>query len=146
MDRRNFLIGVGAAAALASTSAVYAENGPAPMIAGMHAPMYAALQRSAAHCMSAGEDCLRHCFGMLSMKDISMAGCIKTSYDMIAACNALQSLAAVNSSHVPALARVTADVCSDCQKQCEKFPDVPECKACAEACANTIDECHKLAA
>lgn len=146
MDRRQFLIGVGAAAALASTSAVYAENDPSPRSAEMHGPMYVVLQTSAAHCLTAGEGCLRHCFGMLSMNDTSMASCAKTSYDMITACTALQSLAAVNSSHVPALARAVAAICLDCQKQCEKFPDVTECKACAEACAVTIKECHRLAA
>jgi Cys-rich four helix bundle protein (predicted Tat secretion target) len=145
MDRRQFLIGVGAAAALASTPAVYAENNPSPMGAEMHGPMYAVLQKSTAHCVTTGEDCLRHCFGMLSMNDTSMAGCIKTSYDMVTACTALQSLADVNSSHVPALARAVAAICLDCQKQCEKFSDVTECKACAESCAVTIKECQRLA-
>ena len=59
---------------------------------------------------------------MLAMKDTSMAGCTNSSYQMIAACGALQTLAAVNSPHVPAFAKVVAQMCEDCQKECEKFP------------------------
>ena len=40
---------------------------------------------------------MRHCLGMLSMKDTSMAGCTDMSYQMITACGALRTLAAVNS-------------------------------------------------
>ena len=73
---------------------------------------------------------MRHCLGMVSMNDASMAGCLQMSFQMITACGALRTLSAVNSPHVPALARVVAQFCVDCQKECEKFPDVAECRAC----------------
>jgi len=146
MQRREFLIGLGAAAALASTTQAFADDKPASGASDMHPAMYAGVQRAAAHCVSAGDDCLRHCFGMLSMNDTSMMGCTKASYEMVAACNALATLAAANSPHVPALAKVVATICADCKKQCDKYPNIPECKACAETCANTISECEKLAA
>lgn len=80
------------------------------------------------------------------MNDAGMAGRTKAAYDMAAACNALQSLAAANSPHVPASAKVAVTICADCRKECEKFPNIAECKACAEACANTINQCGKLGA
>jgi Cys-rich four helix bundle protein (predicted Tat secretion target) len=80
------------------------------------------------------------------MKDTSMAGCTNSFYQMIAACGALQTLAAVNSPHVPAFAKVVAQMCEDCQKECEKFPDVAECKACGDSCKACAGECRKVAA
>ena len=71
MERREFLIGLGAAAALAATAQANAEGMSSAGTAEMHAPMYASLQRASADCVSAGEGCLRHCFGMLSMNDAS---------------------------------------------------------------------------
>jgi hypothetical protein len=52
-------------------------------------------------------------------------------------------LAAVNSPHVPALAKVVAQMCEDCQKECEKFPDVAECKACGDSCKACAEECRR---
>src|ERR1700738_817617 len=37
----------------------------------MHPPKYKALEDSAAKCVVTGNDCLRHCYGMFSMKDTS---------------------------------------------------------------------------
>jgi hypothetical protein len=39
----------------------------------MHPPKYKTLEDSAAKCVVTGNDCLRHCYGMFSMKDTSMA-------------------------------------------------------------------------
>ena len=89
---------------------------------------------------------MRHCLGMLSMKDTSMAGCTNMAYQMIAGCSALRTLAAVNSPHVPAFGKVVAQMCADCQKECEKFPDVAECKACGDSCKTCAEECRKVAA
>lgn len=146
MERREFLIGLGAAATAVSVSQVLAQGAPASGMQGMHGPKYKALEESTAHCVATGGGCLRHCFGMLSMGDTSMAGCTKAAYDMVTGCTALHSLAAVNSPHTPALARAQADICTACQKECEKFPNVPECKACGEACDNCAQECRKVAA
>jgi Cys-rich four helix bundle protein (predicted Tat secretion target) len=146
MKRREFLVGLGAAAAVASASQVLAQGAGAPASSEMHPPKYMALEETSARCVATGDDCLRHCFGMLSMNDTSMAGCTKAAYDVIAGCGALHSLAAVNSPHTPALAKAVADMCTGCQKECEKFPNVPECKACGEACANCAQECMKVAA
>ena len=112
----------------------------------MHPAKYKALEDSTSHCVSTGDACMRHCLGMLSMKDTSMAGCTNAAYQMMAACGALRTLAAVNSPYVPALAKVIAQVCADCQKECEKFPDVAECKACGDSCKTCAEECRKIGA
>lgn len=148
MERREFITALGTAAAMASASKAFAQAAGGGMEAGedMHPPKYKALEEAAGKCVATGNDCLRHCFGMFSMKDTSMAACTKEAYDLVAACAALQSLAAVNSPHTAILAKAVGTVCTDCQKECEKFPRVTECKACGEACKTCAEECRKLAA
>src|SRR5215471_11368480 len=60
-----------------------------------------------------------------------------------AACGALNVLASVNSEHTGRLAKVVAMVCRDCQKECEKWPKVIECKTCGDACKACAAECDK---
>src|SRR5919197_1482558 len=70
----------------------------------MHPPKYKALEDTAAKCVVTGNDCLRHCYGMFKMKDTSMADCADAAYQLVAACAALNTLAAVNSEHTGHLA------------------------------------------
>ncbi len=148
MERREFIASMGIAAALASASQAFAETADAPAMAmhSMHPAKYKALQDDCGHCVATANDCLRHCIGMLAMQDFSMTGCINTAYQVVAACGALQALAAVNSPQVPAFAKATAEICAACQKQCEKYPDVAECKACADSCKACSAECQKIGA
>jgi Cys-rich four helix bundle protein (predicted Tat secretion target) len=148
MERREFIATMGIAAAAVSASRAFAETGDAPATAmhSMHPAKYKTLQDDCGHCVATANDCLRHCIGMLAMHDYSMTACINTAYQVVAACGALQALAAVNSPQVPAFAKATAEICAACQKQCEKFPDTAECKACAESCKACSAECMKIAA
>ncbi len=139
MERREFIAVVGAAAAAAAVSRTFAEE---PM---MHAPKYKSLEDAAAHCVATGNDCLRHCLGMYAMKDTSMSGCADAAYQVVAACGALQALAAVKSPHVAAVAKGVEQICKDCQAECEKYPKVAECKACGESCKACAAECAKVA-
>ncbi len=141
MERREFMAAAGAAAFLAASGEALAEKGAM----SMHPPMFKALQEDCGHCVATANDCLRHCIGMLAMKDYSMTGCINTAYQVVAACGALQALAAVNSPAVPAFAKATAEICAACQKECEKYPDVAECKACAASCKACSEECRRIA-
>lgn len=144
MERREFIAAAAGAAVLAaSREAFAAEEGAAH---SMHPPKYKTLEEAAAKCVATGNDCLRHCIGMAAMKDDSMAGCLNMAYQTVAACGALQALAAVNSTQVPAFAKATAEICAACQKECEKFPDAAECKACGAACKTCAEECRKLGA
>jgi hypothetical protein len=50
---------------------------------------------------------------MYKMKDTSMAGCADSVYQLVAACAALNALAAVNSEHTSHLAKTVEMVCND---------------------------------
>ena len=141
MDRRELISVAGAVALAATVSEAFAAEEPMMM----HAPKYKALEEAAAHCVATGNDCLRHCLGMYAMKDTSMSGCADTAYQLVAACGALQALAAVNSPHVAAVAKGVEKICKACQAECEKFPKVAECKGCGEACRTCAAECAKAA-
>jgi Cys-rich four helix bundle protein (predicted Tat secretion target) len=141
MDRREFIAAAGTVAAAATASQAFAQTGEAPM----HPPKYKALEEAASHCVATGNDCLRHCLGMYAMKDTSMAGCADAAYQLVVACGALQALAAVNSPHVGAVAKGVEQICKACQTECEKFPNVAECKACGESCKACAAECAKAA-
>ena len=111
----------------------------------MHPPKYKALEDSASKCVVTGNDCLRHCYGMFSMKDTSMAACANAAFQLVAACAALNTLAAVNSEHTGHLAKTVEMICNDCKKECDKFPKITECKDCGDACKACADECQKIA-
>jgi Cys-rich four helix bundle protein (predicted Tat secretion target) len=83
---------------------------------------------------------------MYKMKDTSMAECADAPFQLVAGCDALAALAAVNSEHTPHFAKVVSMLCKDCQKECEKYPKVAACKACGEACKACAAECDKIAA
>lgn len=92
-----------------------------------------------ADCIAAGRVCLNHCLRMLGTGNTSMAECSRAVSDMLAICEASESLAAAGSKHLKALATVCITACTDCSKACE--PHVghhAECKACKEACDATI--------
>ena len=142
MQRREF-IAVGTAAAVATATQAFAETNSGAKMEDMHPALYKDLEKAAIECVSTGNDCLRHCIGMFAMKDTSMTECADASLQLVAACNALASLAALNSSHVGALAKTVAAICEDCKKQCDKFPKIAECVACGKACQKCADECRK---
>jgi len=145
MERREFVAAVGAAAALSATRALAEDQITNPHAEHMmHGPKFHALMKTSAECVSTGNECLRHCFGMLSMNDTSMVGCTKAAYDLVSACAALESMAAVNSPLTPTLAKAVGDVCMACKKECDRFPQISECKACGESCKACAEECRKV--
>lgn len=144
MQRREFIATVGTAAAIASASQAFAQATGGGGMEDMHPPLYKALEKASSECVSTGNDCLRHCFGMFAMKDTSMAECADAAFQLVAACQALAALAAVNSSHVGPLAKTVAVICDDCKKQCDKFPKVSECVECGKACQKCAEECRKV--
>lgn len=109
-----------------------------------HPAQFQALSEAAAKCVLDGENNLRHCYEMVAMKDISMAECIKLTHDTIAACRALESLAAVNSPFTRRIAKVVEQVCLACKKECDKFLQFAECKAMAESCGACSEQCRKV--
>ena len=147
MERRDFITAVGAAAAFVTASnAVANEHQHHHTSTGEHhhPPKYKSLSDASGKCVIEGENCLRHCFGMLSMNDASMSDCTKLTYDTIAACRALESLSAVNSTFTPAVAKIVADICHACKKECDKFPQYVECRDMSVACQTCDAECMKV--
>lgn len=140
MDRRELITTTAAFAAFTSVTPAAAQTNDAPMI---HEPQYKPLEEASSHCVATANDCLRHCFSMFAMKNTSMSSCAKAAYQVVAACGALQALAAINSSHTVAVAKAVELICRDCQKECEKWPDIAECKACGESCKACAAECAK---
>ena len=139
MDRREFIAAAGTVAALASASPAFAQE-------EMHPPKYKALEAEALKCVGTGNDCLRHCLSMYKMKDTSMGECADAAFQLVTACDALNTLASVNSEHTGHLAKVVAMVCRDCKKECDKFPKIAVCKACGDSCEACAAECDKVAA
>ncbi len=145
MERREFIATLGAVAVAASATSAFAEESGTAVV-HHHPPKYKGLSDAAAKCVLDGNNCLRHCFGMLTMNDSSMAECTKASYDVVAGCGALEVLAAVNSPHTAALAKAVAEMCIACKKECDKFPQYSECVDMGASCKACADECHKIAA
>ncbi|WP_132256410.1 four-helix bundle copper-binding protein [Methylobacterium segetis] len=148
MERRDFMTAIGAVAALGAIGSAQAhEMGHDHAAHGghNHPPKYKALTETSAQCVSTGNACLRHCFGMLEMKDTSMVSCTMSVRDLIQACTALEALAAVNSPHTAILAKAVGEICTACGKECDKFADIAECKACGASCRACAEECRKIA-
>ncbi|MBF0609946.1 MAG: four-helix bundle copper-binding protein [Magnetococcales bacterium] len=148
MNRRDFITTTGAAAALFLAQAAQAEEKPMDHSGHHHpTPPNMALVQSAANCLVTGQVCLQHCMMLLSMGDTSLVECAKSVSDMLAVCTALQQLAVAKSPHLAAMAKVAADVCDACEKECRKHEAKHlQCKACADACKACSIECRKITA
>ena len=146
MERRDMLKTVAAAVAGAiSSSAMAADHDHHHDHAG--AMRNAGLVASTSDCLKAGEACLAHCIYLLGNGEKEMAACAQSVNEMMAVCTALMKLASQDSKLVPGMAKLAADACANCEKECRKHENKhPECKACAEACAACLKECKKLGA
>lgn len=145
MERREMLKTVAAATLAAmSGSAVAGEhdhhNHKAPK-------KFSALIASSADCVQTGEACLAHCLVLLGQGEKEMAACAQSVNELLAVCAALQKLAGQNSKNTAKFAKLAADVCADCEKECRKHEKKhAECKACADSCAACVKECKAVVA
>ena len=104
------------------------------------------LINGASDCIKTGEACINHCLDLLAQGDKEMAACAKSVNELLAVCAALQRLATVDSKFLPKYAKVSAEVCEACEKECRKHEKKhKECKACADSCAACLKECKKIA-
>ena len=99
---------------------------------------------AAGECQVAGEICQAHCQTMLATGDNSLAACAASVRDMMASCSSLMQMAASNSKHLPAMAKLCSQILQECKDECEKHPEHAECKACAQACDGCLKECKKV--
>jgi Cys-rich four helix bundle protein (predicted Tat secretion target) len=152
MDRRSVLTGLTALAAGAATArAGAATEGEHAHHGAMHHHHHSspdrALLDATAGCLNAGEICLAHCIDLLSTGDTGMAECARNVNQMLAVCGALHALAAQESRHVPALARLAGVTCKECMEACRKHADRhQQCRDCMNSCEACARECARLAA
>ncbi len=151
MNRRELLLGAAAMAATATAGQVFAathEHDHMSMAHDHHAMSSRndKLIAAAADCVLKANICVQHCIDLLGQGDKSMAACARTSSQVAAVCTALQQLASSESKHLPQFAKAAMAVCKECEEECKKTEQHPECKACKEACIACYEECRKIAA
>lgn len=150
MKRRDLFSNSGAVLLATAGGAVFAQDANHAHHAAHHAHMHdapkAGLIAAAADCSAKGQVCVAHCLVLLADGDKAMAACAQSVSQVIALCNALESLAAQQAPLLAALAKVTLDACQACEKECRKHEKHEQCKACAESCVACIKECKALLA
>ena len=138
ISRRDLLIGMGAAAATAyAGSAVSAMPGHDH---SKHSTQQPDLLNAINNCTDKGERCIAHCLVSFQEGDLELADCAAKVHEMQAICGAYSYLLAANSKYSKAYATVCKQVCEDCEKECRKHEKHIECKACADACAEVVEQ------
>ena len=138
LSRRNILLGLGAMATAAYTgSAVAAMPGHDH---SKHSAQLPDVLDAANNCLDKGQRCIAHCLVAFKEGDTALADCASKAHEMQAICGAFSYLLAANSDYVKAYAPICEQVCKDCEKECRKHEEHVECKACAEACADIVDQ------
>ena len=138
ISRRELLLGLGAAAAVAvATPAIAAMPGHDH---SKHSAQQPAVLDATNVCVDKGERCIAHCLVSFQEGDTELAVCAAKVHEMRAICGAFSYLLAANSSYASDYAAICARVCEDCEKECRKHEEHVECKACAIACADLVDQ------
>jgi len=138
VSRREMLLGIGALATAAYTgAAVSAMPGHDH---SKHSAQLPDLLDAANNCVDKGQRCITHCLVSFQEGDIKLADCAAKVHEMQAICGAFSYLLAANSGYIKEYATVCRKVCEDCEKECRKHEEHIECKACAEACAEIVDQ------
>jgi Cys-rich four helix bundle protein (predicted Tat secretion target) len=147
MERRDAMKALAASVAAAVSGAALAADHEHHHDHAGTAKRNAGLITASADCLKTGEACLAHCLYLLGNGDKEMAACAQSVNELLASCTALMKLAGQDSRYVPAFAKVAAEVCANCEKECRKHAEHhAECKACADSCAACVKECKKVAA
>ncbi len=150
MDRREMLKGAagGLMLAAAGNTVFAADDAKHQHALHKHTKKNQGLIDAAADGVKIGQACHQHNLEILSQgENKGMAICAMRVSEMIAACAAIEQLANYNSSHLPKMAQVVMDVCTDCEKECRKFEKEHEiCKQTADSCTACFNECKKITA
>jgi len=144
IDRKEFLV---ASTGLVASAMVSGLNASPNEHAHHHADAkYGALIASAVDCLAKAEICANHCIASLKQKDLSLVDCLDEVREMLPLCSTLSTLAAYESKHLAAFARICISACGECMKECNKHAKTHKtCADCAEACKACIAECKKVA-
>jgi len=148
MDRRELLKSMVAVAATMAAGSALAEehsHGHAAHDHGGHAANpHQKLIEAAADCVVKAELCLQHCLVAMGKGETDLASCANSASQVEAVCTALQKLAAANSKHLAEFAQAAMAIFKDCEDECKKTDQHPECKACGESCAACYKACKQL--
>jgi len=151
--RRELLKGAGAvglgAFTLAAAGNAFAAGNPAGGhaqmhgdMAGMaHGPKNAEMVRSLHHCVMTAEVCIDHCLEMFKMGDTTLADCARSVSETMAFCDAHARMASLGAKRLKEMCELSIKMCSDCEESCRKHEKHPQCKGCADACADCIKIC-----
>lgn len=138
ISRREVLLGMGAAAAMAySGNAMSAMKGHDH---SKHSAQIPDLLDAVNNCLDKGQRCIAHCLVAFKEGDTELAECAAKAHEMQAICSAFSYLLASNSEYIKSYASVCEQVCKDCEEECMKHKKHVECKACGEACAAVVDQ------
>ena len=141
LSRRGLILKSSASLGLASlfVQAMTASAGP---VESKKSSNSTTLIDATAQCMKTALLCIRHCQKELAQGNKIMAECQQSALETVASCEALQKLASYGSNHTHDFAQLTAKVCADCAKICEKhIAHMEICKACMEACKDCEKAC-----
>ena len=137
-SRREMLLGAGAIATMAA-----AGNAMAAMPGHDHSKHSAQkpdVLNAVNLCVDKGQRCIAHCLVAFQEGDIALADCAAKTHEMQAVCEAFSYLLASNSTYIRSYAKICAQVCEDCEKECLKHKEHIECRDCAKACADVVDQ------
>lgn len=141
ISRRDILLGMGAATAMAYSGSSIAEmSHNHNHDHSKHSTQQPDLLDAVNICLDKGQKCISHCLVSFREGDTELAECASKAHEMHAICDAFSYLVTSNSEYIKAYAQVCEQVCKDCEKECLKHKKHIECKACAEACANVVDQ------
>ena len=138
LSRRDVLLGMGAIGA-----AAYSGNALSAMAEhdhSKHSAQQPGLLNAMNDCMDRGQRCIAHCLTAFKEGDLELANCAFKVHEMHAICSAFSYLLSANSEYIKAYAPICEKACRDCEKECLKHDKHIECKACAEACSEVIDQ------
>jgi Cys-rich four helix bundle protein (predicted Tat secretion target) len=149
MNRRDMLGRMGALGAMAAAGTALAQQKQTGKPAAGHehhggAGPNQALIDASHECMAAADACISHCIDRLSQGDKSLGDCARSVLQMRALVNAVSLLAAQNAPRLKETAALCAKACRDCEAECRKHEQHPQCKRCGEACAKCAAECDKV--
>jgi Cys-rich four helix bundle protein (predicted Tat secretion target) len=138
ISRREILLGIGAVVTAAYTGA--AVSAMPEHDHSKHSAQLPDLLNAANNCVDKGQRCITHCLVSFREGDVSLADCASKVHEMQAVCTAFSYLLAANSEYIKAYAGICEKVCTDCEKECMKHKEHIECKACADACTELVDQ------
>jgi Cys-rich four helix bundle protein (predicted Tat secretion target) len=144
IGRRELLLGMGAATAAAFSATVNAAMPGHDH--SKHTAQHGDLLDATFSCLDAGQRCIAHCLVSFQEGDLELADCAAKVHEMQAICNAFTYLLAANSGYTQQYAVVCAEVCGDCEKECNKHDQHFECKDCATACGLVVDKIKRILA